>query len=383
MWKGCKVAIYGLSAGAASPSKVESSRALARYITDWYSIEVVALEGSMAPDIVIVEERDVHLLLECHPGTGTEAQNALLVLCMNATRHSEAQADNSELPKESVVEFVSKPCGPYKLAKALLDCIRKLRASRSKSEVIAHCNGFSEEPSLQTNGAADHLKASNIGPSSHTNPATGRQTTDTAAAPQIAQHEQIAFMALPSVGHMNCGQTTSFPFPNTSRNSGASSSNDTPVSPTSGWADTQIQRLSDFSVASPDAIPDRLLLSPRVLLVDDNKINLSLLKAFMKKRKYKLVDYAEDGSIAVNAIKAAAEPYDIIFMGKSNLISHSCLLLSQLHELTSFFLHRYFNASHERLRSDQSYPSPRKQIFAAMGCHDNRADRTCKWSGPK
>jgi hypothetical protein len=319
------VAIYGLSAGAASSSKVESSRALARYITDWYSIEVVALEGSMAPDIVIVEETDVHLLLEYHPGTGTEAQNALLILCMNATRHSEAQADNFELPKESVVEFVSKPCGPYKLAKALLDCIRRLRASRSKSEVIVHCNGVSEEPSLQTNGVADHLKASNIGPSSHTDPATGRQTTDTAAAPQITQHEQIAFMALPSVGHVNCGQTTLFPFPNASRNSGASY---TPISPTSGWADTQVQRLSDLLVASPDAIPDRLVLPPRVLLVDDNKINLSLLKAFMKKRKYELVDYAEDGSIAVNAIKAAAEPYDIIFMGKSNLISHSCLLLS-------------------------------------------------------
>lgn len=132
------MAIYDLSAGAASSSKVGSSRALARYITDWYSIEVVALEGSMAPDIVIVEERDVHLLLECHPGTGAETQNALLILCMNATRHSEAQADNLESPKEGVVEFVSKPCGPYKLAKALLDCIRRLRASRSKSEVIVH-----------------------------------------------------------------------------------------------------------------------------------------------------------------------------------------------------------------------------------------------------
>jgi AmiR/NasT family two-component response regulator len=97
-----------------------------------------------------------------------------------------------------------------------------------------------------------------------------------------------------------------------------------------------MQRLSDLSVASPDAIPGRPVLSPRVLLVDDNEINLSLLRAFMKKRKYRLVDYAEDGSIAVNAIKAAAEPYDIIFMGKSNLTSHSCLLPSQLRELTSF-----------------------------------------------
>jgi hypothetical protein len=176
IWRGCKVAIYGLSADAASSGKVESSIALARYITDWYGIEVVALGGYMTPDIVIVEERDVHLLLDCQPGTGAEAQNALLILCMNATRHSEAQADDLESPKEGVVEFVSKPCGPYKLAKALLDCIRRLRALRSRSEVTVLCNGVS----LQTNGVADHLKASDMGPSSHTDPATGRQTTDMA-----------------------------------------------------------------------------------------------------------------------------------------------------------------------------------------------------------
>jgi hypothetical protein len=60
-----KVAIYGLSADAASSSKFESSRAMTRYITDWYGVEVVALEDSMTPDIVIVEERDVHFLLDC------------------------------------------------------------------------------------------------------------------------------------------------------------------------------------------------------------------------------------------------------------------------------------------------------------------------------
>src|SRR2546423_2823723 len=85
----------------------------------------------------------------------------------------------------------------------------------------------------------------------------------------------------------------------------------------------------------------------------------------MKKRKYKFVDYAEDGSIAVNAIKLQRSRTTLSpWVSRISSHIHACSRYScvSLH----LFLHRYFNASHERLRSDQSYPSPRKQIFAAM-----------------
>jgi hypothetical protein len=45
------------------------------------------------------------LLLDYQPGAGTEAQNALPVVCMNVTIYSEAQADNLESP-EDIAEFV-------------------------------------------------------------------------------------------------------------------------------------------------------------------------------------------------------------------------------------------------------------------------------------
>jgi hypothetical protein len=59
----------------------------------------------MTPDIMIVEERDIHLLLDYQLGAGTKAQNALPVLCLNVTIYSEAQADNLESP-EDIAEFV-------------------------------------------------------------------------------------------------------------------------------------------------------------------------------------------------------------------------------------------------------------------------------------
>lgn len=55
---------------------------------------------------------------------------------------------------------------------------------------------------------------------------------------------------------------------------------------------------------------------PRLLLVDDNKINLRLLETYMRKRKYKLVDSAENGQLAVQAAEVSEHGYDIIFMGK-------------------------------------------------------------------
>ena len=67
-----------------------------------------------------------------------------------------------------------------------------------------------------------------------------------------------------------------------------------------------------LSLPSPVGIDNR----PRLLLVDDNSINLRLLQTFMKKRKYKSVDLAENGQLAVDAAKANQAGYDVIFMGK-------------------------------------------------------------------
>ena len=55
---------------------------------------------------------------------------------------------------------------------------------------------------------------------------------------------------------------------------------------------------------------------PRLLLVDDNKINLRLLQTYMRKRQYEFVDSAENGQLAVDAAKAHENGYDIIFMGE-------------------------------------------------------------------
>jgi CheY-like chemotaxis protein len=65
---------------------------------------------------------------------------------------------------------------------------------------------------------------------------------------------------------------------------------------------------------TPVSRTSSFLPAPRLLLVDDNKINLRLLRTYMRRRKYPVVDEAENGLEAVDAVQNHEEGYDIIFM---------------------------------------------------------------------
>lgn len=55
----------------------------------------------------------------------------------------------------------------------------------------------------------------------------------------------------------------------------------------------------------------------RILVVEDNKVNLNLMLAYLKKRQLGTLDSAENGSLAVEAVKKQDDDnYDIIFMGE-------------------------------------------------------------------
>lgn len=60
----------------------------------------------------------------------------------------------------------------------------------------------------------------------------------------------------------------------------------------------------------------------RVLVVEDNMINLNLMLTFLKKRNMLTLDSALNGEEAVTAVKNEMQRYDIIFMGKKPISSH-------------------------------------------------------------
>lgn len=59
----------------------------------------------------------------------------------------------------------------------------------------------------------------------------------------------------------------------------------------------------------------------RILVVEDNKVNLNLMLAYLKKRPLATLDSAENGSLAVEAVKKQDDgSYDIIFMGEFSFL---------------------------------------------------------------
>jgi hypothetical protein len=293
---GCSVAIYEHSeSNQTLVSSREYAKVLSSYVRDWYGLQICDWAHRGGASVLIIEERDVPEVLHGDVKAGLEVFPALIVLCSNATRHSEAEAEASDLQSEGVSEYISKPCGPYKLARALRLCLGRMQLLKST---------YLSDPLTAPKNEDEHFRELDLPAVREEGAPIPVQANETLSASQASRNAQIAINGrLADSKHGG----DEFPFPPERSASIAS-----PLSP-------EVQNLSNWTEHSTKASP--LLQAqkhgPRILLVDDNKINLRLLQTFMHKREYVFVDSAEDGNVAVNAVKASTEPYDIIFMGKT------------------------------------------------------------------
>lgn len=293
---GCTVAIYEyFHDGRRTGKSREYAEILARYITDWYGFEMWNWDLRGQAGVLIIEERDIPEIVREGAKPGSKGFPALVVLCSNASRRYEAEADTSESQLKGVYEYISKPCGPHKLARALRSCLGKLQ--------LLNPMHIAESETLPTAAEVEGLGELDLPAHDEPEASIPVQANSTVSASRLTQNAQMAIHAQTTDIESRANE---FPFPIDRSYSIAS-----PLSP-------EVQNLSKLSKTKSD---DSLVASsgergPRILLVDDNKINLQLLQTFMHKQKYYFIDSAEDGNIAVNAVKAAEKPYDIIFMGE-------------------------------------------------------------------
>lgn len=116
-YTGKMVALYGFLSGKAPVSlNSQRCRVLHSYLKDWYSLQVTH-SLSVAADVIIVDEKDLHALWALNLN-----QRPMVVLC-GAARPQVP----SHIHKSTTSEFVSKPFGPYKLAKAIFLCLEKAK----------------------------------------------------------------------------------------------------------------------------------------------------------------------------------------------------------------------------------------------------------------
>ena len=331
---------------------LERHRVLELYMKHWFSYQVATTTGTQY-DIIVVDEQNLFRL--CGE---IEVQCPVVILCGASPPRAKGNSRNQE---ELVLEVVSKPFGPYKLAKSFQNCFsrRSLSNSQTPTEVagghsepsdtsvpvvqmpeVERVNlgtdnvalGLSKMGSITANDTANANMAINHPAefSSNESPAE----TDSSNSifpympPQVTAGDRFKVTLLsrprldkrvtaPAFTHA----TSHLPQDGSAIHSKQNVPEEIPILDSTITSakpqfveDKSESRKPSASKMSRISEQDDETRSPGLLLVEDNKINLRLLETYMRKRNYQLVDSAENGQLAVHAAEAKIENYDIIFM---------------------------------------------------------------------
>ncbi|KAJ6101772.1 CheY-like superfamily [Penicillium sp. IBT 16267x] len=240
-------------------SKPSSSSTIKRYLTKWFGMAIRDQAVPTAADLVVVDELHLDQLPSAYH------QSILLVL---SHRGPSLWSTSTPAKRERInATWLTLPCGPHQLARTLLDSLQK------KDSSILHM--------LNSPAKADqndeHLK-----PKSN-DPPTKKDLLQPPAIPLTSLTSST--LVLSSVTEKANTETIIKEL-------------DLPVHPT--------KELQAIQVSPPtEAKP-----GPRILLVEDNAINLALLKKYMNKIPTQVVDCAIDGEKAVELVQKMPQGYD-------------------------------------------------------------------------
>ncbi|KAJ5523719.1 hypothetical protein N7494_010369 [Penicillium frequentans] len=205
-------------------------------------------------------------IMSVRPRSNKRLPPPVIIICLSPRiAHTLASQDQRE---PGVFEFISQPCGPYKLAKTLESCLQRqqLRRDSFAGKRRGSTAQGPEEPESQLNGRPkrDSMPILSAGPARPPGPL--QMPTECSAEPIV-----------------------------------------TPALSVPAGLDVDLQAEDYMSVHSQ-------VVSPRtILLADDNEINLKILVAFMKKLGYSYA-IAHNGQEALDIFKLNAHNIEIILM---------------------------------------------------------------------
>ncbi|QQK42996.1 CheY-like superfamily [Penicillium digitatum] len=246
-----------------SSKVLPSTRAITNYLTEWYGVELQPWTPNVHVDLIVMDETQI-------PRMHSAPLPKVLVLCRNA-HPSQAIIQNLELLCERV-ELLHLPCGPHKLARAIQHCLQGTPV-KSSSQV------FDEKPQNDCPEFGDQ----------QTSPVLPLATATLPLATQIQPNTNTETLSSLSTSlGTNLTQPQSQPLPETK------------------------DLLVDRTVQTIDGSEGL-----RILLVEDNPINMALLQKLVARRHPSIFDTAVDGQKAVEAVKKMPEGYHLIFMDMS------------------------------------------------------------------
>jgi CheY-like chemotaxis protein len=268
------------------------------FLTKWYGLGVVPL-GQGASIIIANEAPPAAISQLARQVTASRKAPPILVLCSQSSRF---QRTVSQTTSSGNVGFLVKPVGPLKLARSILQCLEGSPPlitpgilEPQSAPGGSNLSGVFEELSISLN-AAEVLDNSRMAADSD----NARKAIESPPPNMpVEKHQEFPF---PSE-RISVLVTKSMP------------SDKEALAPLAGDNAPTSEVLMDMETSAvPVAPTEKSLPGPCLLLVDDNKINLTLLRTYMRKRNYQIVDEAENGLEAVNRFNSRVQGYDIIFM---------------------------------------------------------------------
>lgn len=314
---GQKVSLCGFDIASPDPIVNKMGKLLkasvTNFLVNWYGLKVVPL-GQKAHIIVANEATPEMILKLVRQGTTNRKSPTILVLCSHSSRFDR---NLSETGSTGNIGFVAKPVGPLKLARALSQCMEGVGPTSTTPGLL--------DPSSATesNDLSNVFEELSISPHSGEILDNSRMAADSDNARKAIES--------PTPNAMT-EKHQEFPFPIEDRPPALPKHHSMPgdkesLAPLTGGEKppsaalvlTKMEKSITITAPTPSSEPPSSTLtarlhSPRLLLVDDNKINLTLLRTYMRKRKYEVVDEAENGLEAVTKFQNREEGYDIIFM---------------------------------------------------------------------
>ncbi|KAM3069515.1 hypothetical protein ACMFMG_005621 [Clarireedia jacksonii] len=306
---GKRVGLFGFGHAAADPFVHRMGKMLEasvrNFLTNWYGLEVVSL--SEHPEIIVANETNPAAIANlCKDVSIWATKPSILVLCSHSSR---LRNSISELAVNSNMAVIAKPIGPLKLARALRQCLDTSPATDNTGRV----SDLSAAAPSESNDLSNVFEDLLISP-------RGGEVLDNS---RMATDSDNARKAIESpTPNALIEKAKEFPFP---------SGINTYLPQAEELTDDDNVSLAEFGFTSPrpaenekmDSISSVLgspttsktdQLSPKLLLVDDNMINLKLLRHFITRLGYITVDEADNGLEAVKKVEERPEGYDVIFM---------------------------------------------------------------------
>ncbi|KAI9374099.1 hypothetical protein BJX61DRAFT_346159 [Aspergillus egyptiacus] len=264
-----RVAILGMQPGDSVVHPTWSI--ISRYLTEWYGLELVSWTPQSPVDILLADEHLLEGNSLSHLAAGLPP---LLIICNRAIDHGATRSQWSSL--SNVVSIITRPCGPHKLARTIQKCLDVQTGVTPKQCQI----DLRECRLAKTTTSSSELNAVPEG-----EPKQTFTCSDLSDTPDLTDAASSTVSESQSLGAERADRHSTL----------------TPPSPLQSPAAAELTMV-------------RKERQPRILVVDDNIINLNLMLTFLKKRQLKALDSAENGQLAVEAVERRPEGYDLIFM---------------------------------------------------------------------